>query len=206
MNTRTALASVAVALSLIGLSACTASDEPALEKGQEVNEEGHGVVDNNGEPVHKSDHTPVPKECGEAFDHAADVSSILGDALDTSADAVGYALDLDYVGLDQTNEDLEGFVQPLQDARTDYATAASTCKRADPPQDCVSALGSAEEIDSLLSQGLDSASRSLQYAIDYDADGLDEEAAVIEDLTEDVKVARDDFITQSASCNITEGA
>lgn|SRR5690606_31343102 len=190
------LAAVAFA-SVALLSACTASDEPALEKGQPAGSEA--VVEQQAEPA-------VPSECGEAFDHAVDISDILADALEISADAVGYAIELDYMGLDEANVDLEALVQPLQDAREDYDAAAATCKLAEPPQVCLSALTSAEEVDDLLSQGLDSASRSLQYAVDYNTAGLEEETALIEDLTEDVDVATDDFLTQSTSCELNEGA
>jgi len=190
------LAAVAFA-SVALLSACTASDEPALEKGQPAG--GETVVEQQAEPA-------VPAECGEAFDHAVDISDILADALEISADAVGYAIELDYMGLDEANVDLEALVQPLQDAREDYDAAAATCKLAEPPQVCLSALTSAEEVDDLLSQGLDSASRSLQYAVDYNTAGLEEETALIEDLTEDVDVATDDFLTQSTSCELNEGA
>ena len=190
------LAAVAFA-SVALLSACTASDEPALEKGQPAGE---------APTVETQDVKAVPAECGEAFDHAADISEILADALEISADAVMYAIDLDHNGLDQANLDLDALIQPLQDARDDYNAAAATCKLAEPPQACTDALSSAEEVDDLLSQGLDSASRSLEYAIDLDTAGLEEETALVEDITEDVDVATDDFITQSTSCELNEGA
>lgn len=190
------LAAVAFA-SVALLSACTASDEPALEKGQPAGE---------APAVEAQDVKAVPAECGEAFDHAVDISDHLADALEISADAVMYAIDLDYNSLDQANLDLEALVQPLQDARDDYDAAAATCKLAEPPQVCTDALGSAEEVDDLLSQGLDSASRSLEYAVDLNTAGLEEETALVEDLTEDVKVARDDFLAQSTSCETHEGA
>lgn len=199
MNIKKAVVTVAIAAALTSLTACTASDEPALEKGQAVDNEGQPVIEEQAAEA-------VPAECGEAFDHAVDISDHLADALEISADAVGYAMELDYTGLDEANADLEALVQPLEDARNDYNAAAATCKLAEPPQVCTDALNSAEEVDDLLSQGLDSASRSLEYAVDYNTAGLEEETALIEDLTEDVDVATDNFLSQSTSCELNEGA
>lgn len=190
------LAAVAFA-SVALLSACTASDEPALEKGQPAGE---------APTVETQDVKAVPAACGDAFGYAADISSLLGDALDISSEAVGYAMALDSEGLDRTNADLDALVQPLEDARNDYNASASTCKLAEPPQACTDALDSAEEVDDLLSQGLDSASRSIGYAADLDTAGLEEETAIIEGLTDDVIAVTDDFEAQSTECTANEGA
>lgn len=143
--------------------------------------------------------------CADAFDSANDVNEILGEAIEISSDAVGYAGSFDSVSLEQANTDLEALVTPLQDARDAYQVYAAVCESSEPPQVCLDALNSADEIDSILSEGLQSASRSLQYAVDLDTAGLEEETALVEDLTDDVMLARADFESQSAKCTATEG-
>lgn len=193
MNIRTTLASLAAVTSIAALSACGASGSPALEKGQPV----------DGRSVTKTQ--SAPEECQDAFDSASDVSMILADALDISAEAVGYAMDLDHISLEQANNDLDALVQPLEDARTDYQVSAAVCESGNPPPACLDALSSAEDVDRLLSDGLQSASRSLQYAVDLDVAGLDEETAYVEGLTAEVEIATDDFHSQSTECTATEG-
>ena len=200
MTIKTGLASLAAIASIALLSACTpvASDSPALEKGQPASQEKAVTQEEPEAPA-------VPQECLDAFDDAEDIDSILTEAVMVSADAVGYAIDLDSAGLDQVNADLEALAPRLEDARTDYSVAATVCESADPPSVCTDALGSAEDIDDILSQAIDSSSRSIEYAIDLNADGLDEETALIEELTPKVEEARINFAVQSTDCRANEG-
>lgn len=202
MKLKTTISSAIAAIALVSLSACTpvASDEPALEKGQ--------AVDGGGQPVTEQveEVEAVPQECFDAFDDAEEVDDILTEAIYLSADAIGYAIDLDVAGLDQVNADLEELVPQIEDARTGYSVAASVCESAEPPTSCTDALGSAEDIDDKLTQAIDSSSRSIEYAIDLNTAGLEEETAFIEELTPQLEEARINFAAQSSACRTNEGA
>lgn len=73
------------------------------------------------------------------------------------------------------------------------------------PEECFDAFDDASRVDDLLSQGLQSASRSIEYAMDYDSYGLDEENAKIESLIPKAEDARTDFAVAAAVCE-TGGA
>lgn len=195
MNIRTGLASLAAIASIALLSACSASDQPALEKGQPASQE---------EPI-VEEVPAVPQECFDALDSAEDVDSILTEGVMISADAIMYAMDLDAASLDQATADLKVLVPQLEEARTNYSADAAVCESATPPEGCVSALGSADDIDDLLSQAIESSSRSIEYAMDLNVTGLEEETALIEDLTPQVEEARINFAVQSADCRTNEG-
>lgn len=199
MKLKTTIATAIAAIALVSLSACTpvASDEPALEKGQ--------AVDTSGQPVVEEAET-VPEECLDAFNDGEKIDSLLSEAIMSASRAVGYAIDLDHVGLDEENATLEELVPQVEDARTNYAVAAAVCESAEPPQSCVDALTSSEEVDDLLTEAIESASRTLGYALDLNTSAIEEETAVIEELTPQIEQARTDYKASATSCRTSEGA
>jgi len=69
------------------------------------------------------------------------------------------------------------------------------------PKACQEFSDSADRLIQLLASGYDLAAEGIQQAGNQDASGLDRTTSKIEDLTDDVTEARDDYNTDQAACN-----
>lgn len=190
MNIKIASAITLSAAALtVALTGCTASDEPALEKGQPVNE----VEQQEAKPA-------APQECLDAISDAEEIDDLLSQGVESASRSIDYALEYDLDGLDEETAVIEGLTDDVAIVKDNYLVAAAVCETSNPPEACTDALRSGENVSELLADVLDSSSRVLGYTLDYNGPAIDEETELLKGIQIDLDKARADFDSQSTEC------
>lgn len=66
--------------------------------------------------------------CAKALDYSDELIEYFGEALDSAADSIGYAMELDVESLDAETAKLEELTPKVETARANYDAEAATCR------------------------------------------------------------------------------
>lgn len=70
----------------------------------------------------------TPQSCIDALDYGDELIGYFSEALESAADSMGYAMDFDWDSLDGETAKLEKLTPKVEEARSNYDTAAAECR------------------------------------------------------------------------------